>query len=188
MSDTTKSYGTWCNRINQYSTSPDADVLNVINGGDSDWRELLENSGALALIRDEYRNAINAALPPSISLCGDEFIGPAYPDDDEFDGYATDKHGALDLAAVLEDIDLEPIVERNDPLTLESIGRHELKSQSKTPGKVASAAMARYGVKAFYHGPNPQSGRAQSYFLAGEVRAALEARLGQGKRTDRDAA
>ncbi|MCP9209591.1 hypothetical protein [Streptomyces cucumeris] len=114
---TTTTYGTWCNRVNEYSVSPDVDVIDYINGGDSDWQELLEKSGALAQIQSEYRQAIQDALPPSISLCGDEFIGPAYPKDGEFDDYPVDEEGGLNLKALIEGIDLEEILNRNDPAT-----------------------------------------------------------------------
>ncbi|MFD4547235.1 hypothetical protein [Streptomyces sp. NPDC058466] len=180
---TTTSYGTWCNQVSPYSTSPDVDVLDYINGGDNDWQTLLDESGALERIQSEYRDAINEALPPSISLCGDEFIGPAYPEDDEFDGYPTDDYGSLDLKALLEDIDLGPIVERNDPLTLEAIGRWELKSKAANPAKAAAAAMSRLGLKPFTYVPSA-AGRPQAVYLAGAVREALAQRPGRGTRTD----
>jgi hypothetical protein len=183
-STTTTSYGTWCNRVNVYSSSPDSDVLDFINGGDDDWRTLLEESGALGQIQLEYRRAIDAALPDSISLCGDEFIGPAYPDDDEFDGYPVDEVGTLDFKALLEDIDLGAIVEANEPLTLEDIGRWELKSQAKNPAKTASGVMAKLGLKPFTYHPHPESGRPQALYRAGDVRKALAARPGRGARTD----
>lgn len=185
---TTTSYGTWCSRVNQYSTSPDADVLDYINGGDNAWQELLDASGALERIQAEYRDAINAALPDSVSLCGDEFIGPYEPDQGEFDGYPADSHGVLDFKELVEGIDLGSIVERNEPLTLEDIGRQVMGSTAAQPSKAASRTMSRLGVKAFYHGPNPDSGRIQSYYLAGEVRAALAARPGKGNRSERSAA
>ncbi|MYU24661.1 hypothetical protein [Streptomyces sp. SID8352] len=184
MSDTTTSYGTWCNRVEQYSTSPDADVADYIGGADTAWRERVERSGALDAMTADYRTAINSALPDSVSLCGDEFIGPAYPDDDEWDGYPTDEDGGLDIAACVEDISLDPIVEANDPLSLEEIGRDELKSAAKNPAKVASAAMSRLGLKPHAYVPHPDSGRPQAIYLAGQVRAALAKRPGQGKRTD----
>lgn len=177
---TTTTYGTWCNRINTYSTSPDADVVDYLNGGDNHWQTLVEKSGALDEMTSAYRAAISAALPPSISLCGDEFVGPWQPADDEFDGYPVDEDGALDLKAMIEDIDLDPIVEWHDPLTLEDIGRWELKSQAANPAKAASAAMARLKLKPFAHVPHPESGRIQSIYLAGPVREALKARPGKG--------
>ncbi|MFF3264966.1 hypothetical protein ACFYWO_38115 [Streptomyces sp. NPDC002932] len=180
---TNTAYGTWTNRVNTFSTGPDADVLDYINGGAPDWRELLEKSGALDEITRAYRAAIEQALPAGVALCGEEFIGPADPDDDEFDGYPVDEDNRLDIAACVEDIDLDAIIEWHDPLTLEDIARDELKSEAKEPGKAASRAMSRLKVKAFYHGPNPESGRVQSYFRAGEVRAGLAGRLGQGARS-----
>ncbi|MFF8422857.1 hypothetical protein [Streptomyces sp. NPDC015680] len=185
MGYTTTSYGTWTNQVSQFSTSPDADVLDYINGGDADWRELLEQSGALDEIQQAYRAAIEQALPGGVSLCGDEFIGPAHPDEGEFDDYPTNEDGGLDIAACVEDIALAEIIEWHDPLTLEDIARDELKSTAKEPTKAASKAMSRLSIKAFYFGPNPDSGRPQSYFRAGEVRDALAARPGKGNRTER---
>ncbi|MCF0086669.1 MULTISPECIES: hypothetical protein [unclassified Streptomyces] len=179
---TTTSYGTWCNRVNPYSTSPDSDVLDYINGGDNAWQTLLDASGALERIQSEYRDAINAALPDSVTLAGDEFIGPYEPDDGEFDAYPTDDEGRLDFAAIVEDIDLEPIVDRNDPLTLDEIGRELLKSQAKEPAKAASRAMSRAGVKPFTYVPNPESGQPQAIYLRGAVVQALAARTGRGRR------
>ncbi|MET9051205.1 hypothetical protein ABZW50_08635 [Streptomyces bacillaris] len=184
MSYTTTSYGTWCNKINQFSTSPDSDVLDYINGGDNAWQTRLEESGALELIQDEYREAINAALPDSVALVGDEFIGPAYPEDDEFDGYPTDGHGALDIKALIEGIDLQPIVDRNDPLTLEEIGRWEMKSTAKEPSKVASMAMKRAGLKPHTYLPHPESNRPQAIFLKGAVVEALANRPRQASHSN----
>ncbi|MFE3381341.1 hypothetical protein [Streptomyces anulatus] len=181
---TTTSYGTWCNRVNTYSTSPDADILDYINGGDSDWQKRLDDSGALELIQAAYREAINAALPDSISLCGDEFIGPAYPEDGEFDEYPTDEHGSLDFKALFEDIDLEPIVDRYEPLTLEEIGRWEMKSTAKEPAKVASMAMKRAGLKPHTYLPHPESNRPQAIFLKGAVVKALANRPRQASHSN----
>jgi hypothetical protein len=181
---TTTSYGTWCNRVNQYSTSPDADIEDYVGGGDSEWVERLEKSGALEEIKADFRAAINAALPDSVSLCGDEFIGPAYPEDDEFDGYPVDEHDVLDFKAIVDAISLEEIVEVNDPVTLEEIGRWEIGSKAQNPAKVASAAMSRAGVKPYTYLPHPESGRPQAIYLKGAVREALAKRPGRGKRTD----
>jgi hypothetical protein len=181
---TTTSYGTWCNQIEPYSTSPDADVVDYIGGGDSAWLERVQESGALEEMQAAYRTAINAALPPEISLCGDEFIGPAYPEEDEFAAYPTDEHGALDLKACIEDITLEEIVEAHDPVTLEEIGRWELKSTAANPAKTASGVMSKLGLKPYTYLPHPESGRPQAIYLKGVVRDALAARPGRGKRTD----
>lgn len=185
---TTTSYGTWCNRVSSYSTTPDTDVEDYIGGGDREWRELLEESGALKKIEQEYRDAIEAALPDSISLCGDEFIGPYETEEGEFDGYPRDEFDRLDFKAMFEDIDLAAIVDRNDPLTLEDIGRWHLKSASANPAKVASAAMSRLGVKPFTHVPHPESGRQMAVYLKGDVEKALADRPGRGRRPSAEAA
>jgi hypothetical protein len=184
---TTTSYGTWCNQVSPYSTSPDADVLDYINGGDSDWQELLEASGALALIQSEYRDALNAALPPSVSLSGDEFIGPYEVEDGEFDGYPQTDDGSLDFKTLFEDIDLGPIVERNEPVTLDDIGRWQLKSKATSPAKAAAAAMSRLGLKPHTYLPSA-NGRPQAIYLKGIVQDALDKRPGRGARTDRTGA
>lgn len=181
---TTTSYGTWCNQIAPFSTSPDVDVVDFIGGADSDWLERVEKSGALEEMKAAFRAAIEAALPDSISLCGDEFIGPAHPDDGEFDGYPTDEDGDLDLKACLEDIDLTPIVDANDPITLEEIGRWELQSTAKDPARTASGVMSKLGLKPYTYLPHPDSGRPQAIYLKGDVQKALAARPGRGKRTD----
>lgn len=184
MSYTTTSYGTWCNQVSAYSTSPEQDIEDYIGGGDAQWRELLEASGALEQIHTDFRNAVEAALPPGVSLCGDEFIGPAYPDDDEWDGYPTDEHGGLDIKACLEDISLEEIVKRNDIVTLEEIGRFRLQSKAKNVASAASQAMKRLGVKPLARVQIDGEGQPVSVYNEETVRKALASRPGRGKRTD----
>lgn len=112
---TTTIYGTWCSLVNGTSDSPESDVLAYISGGDADWRERLEQSGALEQIGREFRQAIDDALPDGVSLCGREFLGPAYAQGSDFEGYPLTDDGRLDFAAIIEGVDLAPIVERNDP-------------------------------------------------------------------------
>lgn len=173
---TTTSYGTWSSRVNTYETGPAQVIDNYINGGDDAWRELLMTSGALAEIERDYRNAIDTALPADISLCGDEFIGPAYPEDGEFDGYPVDDNGDLDFADIIESIDLAEIIEANEPITLEEIGRDILESKSQNPAKAASVAMGRLALKPQAYVPHPESGRPQAIYLTGTVRRALAGR------------
>lgn len=181
---TTTSYGTWTTRVAPYSTGPDADVVDYLNGGEADWRERVERSGALAEMQRAYREAINAALPASVSLCGDEFIGPAYPEEGEFDGYPVDEDGNLDLGPIVEEIDLGPIVDFYDPVTLEEIGREEMQSAAKNPAKTASGAMCRAGLRPFAYLPHPESGRPQAIYLRGPVREALAKRPGRKRASD----
>ncbi|MFE4583287.1 hypothetical protein [Streptomyces chartreusis] len=114
-STSTRSYGTWTNRVNVYSTGPDADVDSVVGTGAPEWRQTLEESGALARMKADYRRAIDLVLPGDVALCGEEFIGPAEPQPGEFDGCATDEDGALDIAALVAEIDLDAIIARHDP-------------------------------------------------------------------------
>ncbi|MFI0156174.1 hypothetical protein [Streptomyces lydicus] len=175
MSYTTTEFGTWANYGDQYNVSVEASVGDAISGGDADWRERLEASGAFARIVAEYRDAINAALPERVALAGNDFYGPHFKDDYTWDG-------ELDIAETVQGVDLMAIVERNDPLTLDEIGRDEMHSKAQSPAKVASMAMSRAGVKPFTYLPHPASGRPQALYRAGEVRAALAKRPGRGVR------
>lgn len=177
---TTTSYGTWCNQINGFETSPEQGLNSYLGSEDPDDYDM--DSIHLA-----YRRAIDAALPPSISLCGDEFIGPAYPEDGEFDDYPQDEDGALDLKAIIEGLglDLGDLFWRHTLYTLDAIGRELLESKAKDPAKVAAAAMSRLGLKPFAYRPHPDSGRPQAWYRVGDVRDALAARPGQGARTDK---
>ncbi|MFE4857400.1 hypothetical protein [Streptomyces sp. NPDC056670] len=181
----TTGYGSWCNRVSQYSTSPEADIRDFINGGDNAWQIMLEESGALEEIQDAYRRAIDAVLPPSVSLCGNDFLGPADPADDEWAGYPTDETGALAFEELITDIDLGEIVDRYDPYTLEQIGRELLGSKAKNPAKSASGVVSKLGLKPFTYYRDPDSKRPQALYYAGVVREALAKRPGQGARTDR---
>lgn len=104
---TTTSYGTWYNHTGSNLTV-EADVADFIGGGPSEWVAQCEATGALEKMVDAYRAAINAALPEGVSLAGDEFYGPAYEED-----YAWE--GELDLAEIIQGIDLGDIVDEHDP-------------------------------------------------------------------------
>lgn len=115
MSNKTTLYGTWSSRVNVYATGPDADVDGYVGTGDEEWRDRVQESGVLGRMKQEYRAAIEAVLPPDVSLCGEEFIGPAHPDEGEFDGYPKDRCGSLDFKAMVKGVDFDAIMERNDP-------------------------------------------------------------------------
>lgn len=177
---TTTSYGTWCSLVNTYETSPTDVIYAFLNGNDPDEYDMDSIVGA-------YLDAIEAALPPDVSLCGDEFIGPAHPEEGEFDGYPIDDFEDLDIKAIVEgiDIDLADLFERYELFNLEHIGKWVLESKAKEPAKAAAAAVSRLGLKAFTYRPSPDSGRPQAWYRAGDVRDALAARPGQGARTDK---
>lgn len=177
---TTTSYGTWCNRVNEFETSPEDGINAYLGDSDADEYDM-------DAIRQAYRDAIDAALPADVSLCGNEFIGPAYPEPGEFDDYPQDEDGALDIRAIIEELDFDPgdTFERYELYTLEHIGRWVLDSKAKDPAKAAAAAVSKLGVKAFAYRPHPESGRAQAWYRVGDVKDALAARPGQGARTDK---
>lgn len=110
---TTTTYGTWYN-VTGSNLTPAADIQDVISGGDQEWREAMADSGALDAAEAEWRASIDAALPNGVSLCGNEFYGPAKEADCDFEGYPVDEDGDLDLAAIIDAIDLNEIIERHD--------------------------------------------------------------------------
>lgn len=104
---TNTSYGTWNNHGDRLTSNVETTVEDSLNGGSGEWVERMRTSGAIAKIISDYRDAIEAALPPSVSLCGDQFIGPAYEADCDWDG-------DLDISGCIKAIDLYAIVERHD--------------------------------------------------------------------------
>ncbi|MFJ4902941.1 hypothetical protein [Streptomyces sp. NPDC088727] len=106
---TTTSYGTWCNHGDKDNNTMTATILDAINGGDSDWQKRMESSGALERIEDDYRDAINEALPDGVSLVGSDFYGPAYEAD-----YSWGDADAPDMKEIIQGIDLQKIIERHD--------------------------------------------------------------------------
>lgn len=105
---TTTDYGSWNNHGDSYELTVEATVLNYLNGGDSDWQERVESTGAFDHMVSDYRDAIQAALPEGVFLTGNEFIGPYYEADQSWEG-------ELDIHALIQEIDLTPIVDRHDP-------------------------------------------------------------------------
>lgn len=98
----TCSYGSWYRNVGDFSVTLLGQVEGALNGEFTD-----EEVGAVA---DAYRDAINAALPEDVSLCGDEFYGTAGELDTA--GYPTDEDGRLDIAAIIDGVDFWGIVER----------------------------------------------------------------------------
>lgn len=100
---TTTSYGNW-NDVHPTALTLAGEVEDSLGReySDSEVRD----------ITNAYRKAINEALPDSVSLCGDEFYGNAYPADctDQAD-YPHDEDGDLDLAAIVDGVDFWDIVE-----------------------------------------------------------------------------
>lgn len=111
----TTTYGHWTTLVDHTSSTLERTVFEFISGADRDWITALEESGALDRIIEDYREAINKALPPGVALSGDEFIGPFEHAPDAWAGYPTTEDGDLDIGAIVEAIDLGAIVARHDP-------------------------------------------------------------------------
>jgi hypothetical protein len=102
---TTTEYGTWNNRIHSYSLSLENEISDALAGEYTD--------AETEAIIEAYRDAINAALPDSVALCGDIFYGNAYPQDcNDQENYPHDEDGSLDIAAIVESVDFWEIVDR----------------------------------------------------------------------------
>ncbi len=104
---TTTSYGTWNNRVQDGELTVEQSVYVALGDFASDYD--------LDAVVAGYRAAINEALPSSVSLCGDEFIGPYHAEDADFDGYPTDEEtGRLDIKTIVEGIDFWAIAAEYD--------------------------------------------------------------------------
>jgi hypothetical protein len=117
----TCSYGNWNRTVAEYGMTLEQGVGDALNGEYTDKQ--------LDAVTVAYRDAINAALPDSVSLCGDEFYGPYETDDDEFAGYPLCNsfgeslddappwadpadYQSLDIKAIVDSVDFWAIVER----------------------------------------------------------------------------
>jgi hypothetical protein len=105
---TTTSYGSFHNHAESPSVEQYVDEAFGSEGPDG-----FNTAGIVS----EFRNAINDALPPSVSLCGNEFYGPYYAADKDFDGYQLTEDGDLDITGIIEDIDFWAIAARHDLAT-----------------------------------------------------------------------
>lgn len=169
-------YGTWCNRVDSTTSSPDDAVDTFL----TDWPETYDR----VAIKAAYRQAIQDALPADVSLVGNEFVGPVALEEGEFDGYPVDEHGGLDLEAIVEDIDLAEIAERHELIDISEVAER-LGYKGDSAAASARKRLSSWGVKRAQVREHPTSGRLQSLFLSGEVDAAIASRPGRGARTDR---
>jgi len=112
---TTTEYGTWNNHGDSSALTVEASVTNYISGGDSEWVERIQSDGSFDAMVDAYRDAINEALPDGVSLNGNDFYGPYYDADTDFEGYPTNEDGRLDIATIIKGVDLGEIVDKHDP-------------------------------------------------------------------------
>lgn len=110
----TTTYGHWTNIVEHTAETVEQTVSRFLTAADPDWAAELEENGVLDDIVEEYRNAINAALPAGIVLAGSEFFGPVDFDPAEWAGYPVTSDGRLDIAAIVAEVDLGAIVAKFD--------------------------------------------------------------------------
>lgn len=109
MTITTTSYGTWSSRVTPYNLTLESQISDALDRWDVTDEQLDQIARA-------YRQAINAALPASVWLSGNEFYGHAHEADcaDQAD-YPHDEDGRLDLEAIVDTVDFwaiaDPILE-----------------------------------------------------------------------------
>lgn len=108
MTITTTSYGSWVRATDSSAFTLDGEVADALLAG-CDFNDYSDEQ--IAVVAAAYRAAINEALPPGVSLCGDEFYGPAYEKDCNFDGYPVDANGSLDIPAIIESVDFWGLVD-----------------------------------------------------------------------------
>jgi hypothetical protein len=171
---TTTGYGSW-NNHQKHTLTVEQAIADAISGGDTDWLQRMDTSGACDTIATAYREAIQAALPDGLWLTGNEFIG-LHPTDPDY----TDDLADFDITAAIEDTDLYAIVERwdvDEQWTLDQVADRIGASSSK----YADTTLRRWGVKAV--GRQPGRG-GQNLYAAEAVITAMNSRPGQGARTD----
>lgn len=103
----TTGYGSWLNHM-QYSTTVDeycCDAFGTEGVYGFDFQAIV----------DDFREAINDELPEGVRLVGDEFIGPFYRSDRQWDpeDYPMTDWGSLDISAIIEGIDFWAIADRH---------------------------------------------------------------------------
>jgi DNA-binding transcriptional regulator YiaG len=101
---TTTSYGTFYNHAK--ALNPESYVAEAL----TEYADDYDFDGLVAA----FREAINAQLPDGVVLAGDEFIGPAYPADRDWDPALNDEDGHLDIATLVERIDFWALAEKFD--------------------------------------------------------------------------
>lgn len=104
---TTTDYGTWKNTVDGSSLTVEQTVEESFGTEGTEGYDI-------DMIVLEYRTEINQALPMGVALCGDQFYGPCYEGDQEFEGYPLNEYGDLDIKSIVDKIDLWEIIKRNE--------------------------------------------------------------------------
>jgi hypothetical protein len=104
----TTEYGTWADWTGGGSVTLDAALGDILSGGEFSDEQM-------TTIAREWRDAINAALPDTVTLAGNDFYGPYNVADRDWSGYPTDEEGRLDIETIIDSVDIWPIVMRHVP-------------------------------------------------------------------------
>lgn len=91
----TTEYGEWSGTVDGTTLNAQHQAVELLAGHASDY-----DAEALG---KAYADAINAALPPAVTLAGEQFYGPYRPPADAWDGYPT-RDGQLDIRAIVEGV------------------------------------------------------------------------------------
>lgn len=163
---TTTGYGTWGNNVNNLSAGLADDIRTALGEFADDYD--------MAAIEADWREVINAALPDSVTLTGDEFIGPAYDKDKDWTGYPVqdvpagmedEYEGDLDIKAIVESVDFWEIAARHEQWDIDQVAEH-LGYKGAAAAGSARKTLSRIGVKAVAYRPHPDSGRPQARYNA----------------------
>lgn len=96
---TTTSYGSWASVTQTEGITLEAGVSEALGDFADDYD--------IEAVCAGYRAAINEGLPAGVVLAGNEFYGPAYPQDQDWDG-------ELAIKAIVEDVGFWEIAARYD--------------------------------------------------------------------------
>jgi hypothetical protein len=92
---TNRSYGSWVRATGSSAMTLDGEVADALLAG-VDFSDYTDEQ--IEAVAAAYRAAINEALPEGVSLCGDEFYGPAYQE-------------SPDLAEIVDSVDFWAVAE-----------------------------------------------------------------------------
>lgn len=99
MSDLTTEYGSWQNLGDSYALTVEQTVSDALGDYAADY-DVVRLTAA-------YREKINEVLPPGVSLCGNDFIGPYGGTVDGVDSPHAEK---LDIPTLVGEVDLWELV------------------------------------------------------------------------------
>lgn len=101
-------YGTWATYTRDALT-PEATLEDALVNAESEWRERITETGTFEKMAEDYREAINDALPEGIALIGEQFYGPyrgpGAAKDEDFES----------ITEAIDAIDVQKIIDTHDP-------------------------------------------------------------------------